>query len=54
MWSLRLAFDFSGRFLCFLYSAGVIPNVALEISAVKIAKSRCSLIPRSFHSSVRF
>ena len=33
---------------------GVGPNVALLISAVRMAKSRSSVIPRSFHSSVRF
>ena len=32
--------------------AGVRPKVALEISAVRMAYSRCSRTPRFFHSSV--
>jgi hypothetical protein len=51
--SLKFAFDFSGIFLNFLYSLGVIPKVALLISAVNIEKSLLFVIPLSFHSSVK-
>ena len=51
MWSRRFSFS---RFLSSLYSCMVFPNVAMEISFVKIAYSFSSSIPRLSHSSVGF
>lgn len=53
MWSRRF-WPFFVSPLIALCSEGVTPNVARAISAVRIAKSLSSRMPRSFHSSVRF
>ena len=50
MWSRRLSLGFASA-LKSLYSAGVMPKVALLISAVRMAKSLCAFTPR-FHSAL--